>query len=72
VTRNAQLIGFILAACVPSSISLAGVVLSNRRWANIGSCIDDFRRHMDLRFDQSQAKFDATVRRLTEKWSTDA
>jgi hypothetical protein len=66
VTPNAQLIGFILAICIPSLTTLVGVLLSNARISDINGRIADLRAHMDARFNAMDALFTEKLRRVEE------
>jgi hypothetical protein len=50
VTPNAQLVGFILAICIPSFTALIGVLLSNVQVTDVNGRIADLRSHIDARF----------------------
>lgn len=77
MTPNAQLIGFILATCIPSFTALVGVLLSNARISDLSSRVDgcladtngriaDLRAHMDARFNAMDALFTEKLRHFEE------
>jgi len=73
MTPNAQLIGFILAICIPSLTALIGVLISNGRIGDINgrigdinARITDLRVHMDVRFDAMDKLFTEKLRRVEE------
>jgi hypothetical protein len=58
VTPNAQLIGFILAVCIPSFTALTAALMSNARISDINGRIADLGSRMDVRITDLRAHLD--------------
>ena len=63
---TAQLIGFILAICVPSFSVLIGILVSNGRLSDLRSEMNTRFAQVDKRFDQNEALFTEKLRRVEE------
>ena len=61
-----QIIGFMLAICMPSLVAMMGILINNSRMSDLRANMSDLRSHIDVRFNNSDALFAERLRRVEE------